>query len=563
MQNHRGIAGVGVSIGLWLACVCGRAGAPLPATLRGNDYLVIGTSMTLTSLYPAFHSTSPVTTLDPDVYSTATVAADFAQMRALEYNCIRTFINSRWNIPGEVAAGSRLNARFVDNLVDLLRRARDNGLFVVGAFGYVPSTYYDAIEEVVKPGTEIYDPAYATAQIELPEGSGRHYAITQSPFAEGSNEIFAHKGLLRAQAQYVIDVLDAIAARDASLIAGRGFAVEVLNEPFLTCERFPFSMTTGTLTVALDTTATYNMTISDPANQRQKLADDMTRHWLDRVLTPIKARYPDVPLVVSAFTPYVTGRSQATAYADAQGGGYTGVRPYPYLPDMRQPLRVSVLNDSAADVISLNCSPVAIGEEQYRIATDMRSAELDRITLKKKLILGEFWAWPHDYPTIEKAVAGMIAHQTGSVAYGCSGWIYWTWDTQAWSAKSAGGAIGNAMSPLFRPDPAATQDVKIIRPTGDEAWAIGSSMEIEWMSNMATAGGDCRFDLTVNGAPALGLGTAQAAGGHGRLTVTVPDPGGAKLDGLRAASVARPDLFASARIQIVAVNAARGWSLYK
>ncbi|MRR12132.1 hypothetical protein EG835_06620, partial [bacterium] len=363
-------------------------------------------------------------TLDPDVYSTATVSVDLDAMRSLEYNCLRTFFGSGWNTPAKVAPGERLNARYIDNVVDFLQRARANGIFVIGAFGYVPPTYYDLVDEVVKPGSAVYDPAYTTTQIELPEGSGHHYTVTQCPFAEGANEIFVHKGILRAHAQYVLDFLDAINARDPSLIRDHCFAIEVINEPFFTADRLPFSITSGSLTVTLDAPATYTMTVTDTANQRQLLADDMTRHWLGRTVTPIKARYPDLPLVVSAFTPYVTGRSQATGYVDAQGGGYTGVQAYPYLPDMRQPLRLSVLNDSATDIVSLNCSPVPIGQSNYDIDVDMRSTELNRIVLKKKLILGEFWAEPHFYTTMNVAISGMISHQVKSVAYGCSGWVY-------------------------------------------------------------------------------------------------------------------------------------------
>lgn len=538
------------------AGVC--APVPLPLSLRGNNDVIADTSHARTILYPQLFLSQSSGNFNPDIYTSTTTAADFQAMKSVGYNCARAFIESRWNAPGLAGGGRRLNAQYVANAVDFMNRARADGLFVILSFGFLPSSYYDMVDEVCRPGSEIYDPSYKRVAVEI---AGTSHTVAACPFAEGFNQLFAHKGIVRAQAQYAIDMLDAVNAADPELIANRAFAIEIMNEPYLVSDKPPFSITTGTLTVTLDREKTYNMDIAT-SNDRQALADDMVRYWLGHTIPPVKARYPNVPVIVSTFTPYTTGRSRATGFADANGSGYTGVMKYAWLPDERQPMRVSVIDESAADAISIHCSPVPIGAAYYEMATDMRSAEIDRLVTDKRLIMGEFWAPRQYFPTIEIAAGKIVDFQMQSVAYGFSGWLFWNWQASDWNALSAHGSILNMLSPLFRPDASKTRDIALIQPAANAIWHYGSYVETEWMSNIATAGADFRLGLAYDDLEIIDLGAGQAPGGHGVTLFRIPATG-TEINLFRVKSATRPDLYADTPIALAAQNGARQWYLYR
>ncbi|MCL5270743.1 MAG: hypothetical protein M1457_09405 [bacterium] len=534
--------------------------AALPSPLRGNNYVVVGNEPVL-YLYPPLAMDSTVVTLWPAHYDAAAVENDFARMQALGYNGLRTFVAPNPPPPG---GALRIDPIYLDNLVDFLRRARAHGLFVILAGGLVPPSYYDLVDEVRRPASPIYDPTYMAAKIEFPAGSGLIHTISKTLLAGGDNIIFIHKGLHYAEARYLLDVLDGISQRDPSLFADHAFALEPLNEPYLTSDQPPFSIRQGRLTITLGQKRTYNMDPADPANNRQQLADDMVLYWLERIGSPIKAAYPGLTLIASTFTPYSGGRSAVTGFCDANGGGYTGVIDYPYLPDKHQPLRIAALNESPwVDAISIHDSPLAIVEPVYHFDIDMMSAELDRLTLDKPLIMGEFWAYASFFPTIEEAAAALIAHQAHSVDYGFSGWMLWTWNWAQWNAQSAGGALATAMSPRFRPDPASGRDIRLLRPADGDAWRTGQTAEIEWMSNVATAGTGLKFELWRGGAKAADLGSDASAGGYGICQARVPSlpPGDYQL---RAISLTDPNLSDATgeTLAIVTSNAVSNWQAY-
>lgn len=547
-------------LSIWIVMQGAGMCAPvaMPPSLRGNNDIVADTSHSRTILYPQLFLSQSTGNFNPDIYTSATTIADLQAMKAVGYDCVRTFIESRWNAPGLAGSGRRLNAQYAANVVDFVKRARADGMFAILSFGFLSPSYYEMVDEVCRPGSEIYDPSYKRVAVEI---AGTSHTVAACPFAEGFNQLFAHKGIVRAQAQYVMDMLDEIKAADPTLIADRAFAIEIMNEPYLVSDRLPFSITTGTLTVTLDQPKTYNMDIG-ASNGRQALADDMVRYWLGHTITPVKARYPDVPVIVSTFTPYTTGRSQATGFADANGSGYTGVMKYEWLPDERQPMRVSVIAESAADAISIHCSPVPIGAPYYDMAVDMRSAEIDRLVTDKRLIMGEFWAPRQYFPTIETAAGKLIDFQMQSVAYGFSGWLFWNWQASDWNALSANGSISNMLSPLFRPDPSRTRDIRLIQPLANATWRYGSYVETEWMSNVATAGLNFQLGLAFDDLQMIDLGAGQAPGGHGitlfRIPVTDTD-----INMFRVKSATRPDVIAECPIALAAQNGAHRWYLYQ
>ena len=79
---------------------------------------------------------------------------------------------------------------------------------------------------------------------------------------------------------------------------------------------------------------------------------------------------------------------------------------------------------------------------------------------QKPIVMGEFGAFRHAYPTAASAVDALVALQKESCTYGIAGWLLWTWDTSnqpdpLWNALDDNGALEHALGPADRPDPCA------------------------------------------------------------------------------------------------------------
>jgi hypothetical protein len=187
------------------------------------------------------------------------------------------------------------------------------------------------------------------------------------------------------------------------------------------------------------------MNINDPNNQREDLANDITRYCLSFLITRLKLAYPNLLLTTSTFTPYLTGR-----------GRYNGVTRIESQWDPRQPFELKLLNELGLDFIDLHITPALVGVTRYDIEADLRSAQWNAITLQKPLIIGEIGIPKKDYFSKAEAAKAAIAFQVDSCRYGFVGWIGFPWDD--WE-----GAIQHALAPQFRPDPASSSGISFCR----------------------------------------------------------------------------------------------------
>lgn len=406
-------------------------------TPRGVNYFRTGPRQTAVIKYPpidlqAEYGDTGSVTFDPGQYDVEATEIALTAMGEAGYNVIRVYYDFT-NQPGP--DGQRLNPDYLANLADFLQRAQAHGLHAILTGGYLPAAYYDIVES-------IDDAEYSQSDIEI---SGQSYPALIRKNVNGFNVALMHEGVINATGQYINDVLDGLAAHDPGLLDAI-FAIDIISEPFFIATQKPFSIESGTVTMKFDTKKTYNMDLNDPANDRQALADDATRHWINKIVTAIKDRYPTMLVTVGVFPPYITGRT-----------GYGGVSSQESAWDSRQPLRLSVMNDSKLDYVDLHIFPAPVGIPVYDMAVDLHSTELDQITLKKPLIMGESGMHKKYYPTLDEAIRGAIKHQADSCKYGFSGWVYYPWDggTEFWNANESDNAMLKVLSPKMRPNPAA------------------------------------------------------------------------------------------------------------
>lgn len=416
----------------------------LPFRPRGHTFVRIADYAPPVVLYPpvdfrAIHG--PLANVQglPGYYDPADADAEFAAMAAAGYNVVRTMVDGSYHNPANVAPGERFSAAFVANIVDLLYRARLNGLYTILSPGWLPPTYDDVVEA---PCAEIPpDPNYATTTIDV---SGAPHSVCSVAWAEGYNAQFMHRGIVEADGLYIADLLEEISKLDPNALDGL-MGVEVWNEPFFTGYEAPFSTTSGTLTVELDATRTYDMSLS-PAGllDRQRLCDDAARHWAESVLATVRGRHPTVLLTAPIFTPYGTGRS-----------GYKGMTLLENAIDPRQPPRVRVWEEAGFDYIDVHAYPVPVWANPYHLAAEAASAELDLLPPSAPRIMGEMGVNRGYLPSSPLAIDALKGQMEGSCPYGFGGWIVFTWDDDLgwWTALDDGGAIRDALSPAAFPWP--------------------------------------------------------------------------------------------------------------
>ncbi len=346
-------------------------------------------------------------------YDAAEVATAMTAMAAAGYNVIRVHVD-RIHIEGEAdAPGQRLDAAYLTNVVDLVTTARTHGLHVTFNFEFVPSTY-DSLRG------------------------------TPPPNVAGRNEHVMSQGYLEALATFVVDVLEAIRAADATLLTTI-FSFNLWNEAAFFSSDPPFSLSAGFVTPAEG--GTYDLSIRA---SRQLAADNGARYFADFLVARLKAAEPQLLLSISVFTPRA-----------AQRTGYDGVDPIGSPIDSRLPFRVRALAASSLDYIDLHLIPTSFPWGlPYDLEAEMAVIEFDELDPAKPLFMGEIGAYKFDHSTVGSAIRTLLNHQARTCDLGFDGWVLWSWDTgelptipTLWNAVEEGAAIREALSPLVRPDP--------------------------------------------------------------------------------------------------------------
>jgi len=360
------------------------------------------------------HSTFSPAKYDPDRVEVA-----LREMQRHGYNVVRVYLNSQ--VIGGSLERPGVDVLYMSNVLDFLARANAHGLYVMLSSDWLPSNYASIVGASPPPAK-----------------------------VEGINGVFMTPGFIEAARQYWTDVITAIKFLDPSLLS-TVFSYDIWAEPFFQSDQQPFSLTSGFVTTADG--GTYDMS---NAASRQLAADNAARYWANQVVAAVKRADPQALTVASLFSPKAVGRS-----------GYDGVQPN---RDVRAPLRMSVLAESALDYVDLHTYPTGAS---YRLKDDLDSAELGATGMSKPRLIGEFGALKSYYPEANDAAPVLADHQVGSCAYGVKGWLLWTWDAGGseqphfWNALDANGEINSLLAPIHRPD--ACSGIGRLQPTIAEA----------------------------------------------------------------------------------------------
>ena len=334
-----------------------------------------------------------------DSHNLEAIDDDFQRMAALGYNSLRVFVDL---CRGErcIANQEGLDPTYMDNIVSLLERARQYGIFIMLTANWLPDIG-----------------GYG--------GPAHEFCDESGDFFGGNCLVFSEKGV-ESYVKFFTDFVQELKTRNAPFDAI--WAYELRNEFFVEHDQLPFTKSEGLVTTANGNT--YNMSSIE---DRRKLGEEGLIYWADTVRSAIKHIDPTSLVTCGFFTPNdpiqlrendfrIVPFRYALEYSELD---FFDIHMYPGFDKV-------VDNLTNFGVIDYNRKPVVLGEfgTFQVLASDEYSAAY----------LADQW-------------------QTESCEYGVDGFLYWTWDRHRtssnnpddpWGGSDQGVFIGKALSPLFK-----------------------------------------------------------------------------------------------------------------
>ena len=340
------------------------------------------------------------------VYDHNRTLADFKTLSAAGYNTVRIILDGCTSGAGCIGIedGAGLNPAYLDNIVDLMKLAKETNLFLL----------------------------FATN--DLPELGGYQALANQGAnqtFAAGRNaEILSPAGIQAAQ-KYWTDLLPGLIARHAPFDVVLGW--ELLAEQYYQSDQPPFSLSTGKVTTANG--KTYLM--SDP-DQKRAMEVDGIRYYIEQVRQTILTYDPTALVSMGFFAP------------DSPNPWREG--------DERLVDTAPLFEDSALDFFDLHAYP-GMGLSMPELAKNFGLG--GHIT--KPILMGEVGANTWIYPQTSEAAITVQDWIAASCSVGFSGWLYSGYypspaglSDATWGMVDEQGTILNALSPSLQPDACST-----------------------------------------------------------------------------------------------------------
>jgi hypothetical protein len=298
------------------------------------------------------------------------------------------------NTIGAPAGG--LSPEYMENVADFLRLAGENGIYVILTQDWLPGGTYGAA--IGQDCCDLFN--FNNAQ-NLPAGAVKAYQLYYADFIDTLRTIGAHTDYI--------------------------FSYELRNEFYFDANYPPLSLASGNVRTANGNT--YDMSSSA---EKSKMLDENVSYWINSIREAILEIDPSALVSIGFFVPQAPN------------------------PARRGDARLSVTEpaiwNSEADFIDLHAYPGA----ELNLRQHVENFGLKGMQ-EKPVILGEFGANIHSYPSAESAARALMDWQIESCEYGFDGWLLWTWDLpeqhEFYNALSGSGEIDAALAPAKRPDP--------------------------------------------------------------------------------------------------------------
>lgn len=354
---------------------------------RGMNYIRLGAQTKMDGSATFGHSL-----FDPGKYDSARVSSDLQKMHTDGYNVIRVFLSP--DTMGTDAGGFSLE--YMNNIVDLLRHAKQNQIYVMFTMDWVPGGKYGEILSADCCSTF----ALMNANFLPPAGLKANQVFYQ----DFINELLA----LNAPTEYI-------------------FSYQLRNEMFYDTDQPPLSFSSGVVKTANG--KSYDMSKS---SDKDLMVKENLVFWIDEMRASILEVDPTALVSVGFFHPQTPNPTR--------------------IGDPRLAETEPAIWQSTADFIDLHPYPgFELNLKQYVENYGINGMQ------EKPIIMGEFGAEISHFSSIQTAAQAFIDWQVESCKYGFDGWIFWTWDLDEqpdfFNALMQDGAINGALAPVLRPDP--------------------------------------------------------------------------------------------------------------
>lgn len=315
-------------------------------------------------------------------------------MHADGYNTVRVFISQN-----TIGTSGGLNTTYMDNIIDFLKLAKENELYVIITQDWLPGGKYGSI---------------------LNGDCCDTFNMMNIHFLSSAG-LEANKAYFQDFVRYLMDhhaVLDAL------------FSYELRNELFFDMNFPPLSLTSGMVTAVNGNS--YDMSKDE---DKKKMVDENMVYWMDSIRASILDLDPTALVSVGFFVP------QEPNPARIGDERYINTQP-------------AILN-SQLDFIDLHPYPASeLTLKQYVENFGVQNAE------EKPIIMGEFGVSMQGASTVDQAAKILMNWQADSCQYGFDGWLLWSWDIHEnndfYSAKSGDSQIEKILAPVNRPNPCET-----------------------------------------------------------------------------------------------------------
>ena len=246
-------------------------------------------------------------------------------------------------------------------------------------------------------------------------------------FAGYRNSYYLTPGAVNATRRYWRDLLTGLTARRAATEMVLGW--QLLNEQWMFVDQPPLSLTSGLVTT---TTGTYDMANPD---QKARMISEGLVYYIAQMKEEILLHDPTALVTMGFFAPQI---STPDWYVET----------------------ASLLQNADLDFFDFHGYPGTHTLLEHAEAYGMVGYTA------KPILLGEYGAFRHIYPTLNAAARVITAWQADACALGFDGLLYWTYypansdvGDRTWSFVDEGSYLRELLAPATHPDPCVPIDV--------------------------------------------------------------------------------------------------------
>lgn len=373
-----------------------------------NSETFVPRGVNYVDFYRAEHGGYQDRVMATNVYDPQRVRAAFQNLAQHGYNTVRIFFDTcgggQFCIGNPNGAG--LNSGYLDNMVDLMHIAGQEGMYIIFTANAVPEaggywTYFDQ---------QIYtaDPRFG--------------------FEDYRNADWLHPAGLEIKRRFWQDLMTGVAERDAPFEVVLGW--QLTNELWLWKDVPPLSLNEGQVTISNE--QTYDM---GSAEQKRQMVVDGVLLYIDEIAAIIKSYDPEGLITVGFFAPKFPNPTHIG------GDWYVDTAP--------------LIEAEAVDFWDFHAYyDTDLTVQQQAENFGMLGFE------EKPVIMGETGSGHAIFPSAFTALTIGIQYIADSCAVGFDGWLHWgyyAWpedlDGKPWTLLEEDELLLKAMSPLHQPDP--------------------------------------------------------------------------------------------------------------